>query len=283
MLSAAGVVVALIAVAPAEPPPTECAVVDTIGQCLVSAIDPGRPGRADPGRDDDEPENPGRSPRQDEEVPEEPPARPPAPLAARPFGDGGWAVGGEPDTAAIEELLAEEPAVAAPGAVAVEVLAQRAIEQLEIAPPQLRMSVEGTAFVGVPLWLWIDGGAEATGPVSATATVGAARVTATATLSSVEWLMGPPGALVRCPGPGTPWSGQEGPSPDCSYVYAQRSLPERTGGRGAWTVTATAIWSVTWSGVSGGVPVEGTDTVALSSEAELPVGEVQVLVGGDGQ
>ena len=282
MLSAAGVIVALVAAAPAQPPPTECVVVDTIGQCLVSAIDPGRPGRADPGRDDDEPRDQGRRPRQ-EEAPEEPPAPAPPRLAARPFGDGGWAVGEEPDIAALQELLADDQAAAAPGAVAVEVLAQRAIEELEIDPPALRMSVEGFAVVGVPLWLWIEGGPEATGPVSATATAGAARVTATATLSSVEWSMGPPGALVRCSGPGTPWSGQEGPSPDCGYAYAQRSLAARTGGRGAWTVTATAVWSVSWSGVSGGVPVEGTDTVTLSGEAELPVGEVQVLIGGGGR
>ena len=283
MLRAVGVIVALVASAPAQPPPTECAVVDTIGQCLVSAIDPGRPGRDEPETDDDEPRTPRRNPRPVEAGEAEPPAPPPPRGPAQPFGDGGWVVGDEPDIAGLQGLLADEQAVAAPGAVAVEVLAQRAIEALEIDPPELRMSVEGTAFVGVPLWLWIDGGADATGPVSTTATVGAARVTATARLSSVEWSMGPPGALVRCAGPGTPWAGQEGPSPDCGYAFAQRSLPERTGSRGAWTVTATAVWSVTWSGVSGGVPVEGTDTVALSSEAELPVGEVQVLVGGGGR
>lgn len=281
MLKAVGVIVALLAVAPAQPP-TGCVVVDTIGQCLVSAIDPGRPGRADPEQDDDEPRNPQRSPRQEEADEEEPPRATPR-GGARPFADGGWVVGNEPDIAALQELLTDEQAAAAPGAVAVEVLAQRAIEALEIDPPELRMSVEGTAFVGVPLWLWIDGGAEATGPVSTTAAVGAARVTATATLSSVEWSMGPPGALVRCSGPGTAWAGQEGPSPDCGYAYGQRSLAERTGGRGAWTVTSTAVWNVTWSGVSAGVPVEGTDTVALSSEAELPVGEVQVLIGGGGR
>ncbi|WP_433274006.1 hypothetical protein ACQPZA_24115 [Pseudonocardia xinjiangensis] len=145
------------------------------------------------------------------------------------------------------------------------------------------MSVQNGAFIGVPVWLWIGDGAAYAGPVSATATAGAASVTATGRLAAVEWSMGPPGALIRCSGPGTPWIGQDGPSPDCGYVYEHRSLPERTGGTGRWTITATSVWTVTWSGTTDGSPVDGEQTVRVSSETSLTVGEVQVLVDGDGQ
>ncbi|MBN9098139.1 MAG: hypothetical protein J0I49_08525 [Pseudonocardia sp.] len=160
--------------------------------------------------------------------------------------------------------------------------ARIAINELALHAPVIRMSANGTAFVGVPVWLWIDRGQAFTGPTSATAAVGNAEVRATARLVSVEWSMGPDGARVVCDGPGTPWTGQPGPSPTCGYVYQQRSLPERTDGAGRWPVQATSVWQVDWAGVSGGAPVGGGQTVRVSSQIALPVGEIQVLVSGDG-
>jgi hypothetical protein len=157
-----------------------------------------------------------------------------------------------------------------------------AISELALRAPVIRLSASGTVFVGVPVWLWIDRGQALTGPTSATAAVGNAAVRATARLTSVEWSMGPDGAQVVCEGPGTPWTGQPGPSPTCGYVYTQRSLPERTAGRGRWLVQATGVWQVEWEGVSDGAPVAGAQTVRVSSQIELPVGEIQVLVSGGG-
>ena len=173
---------------------------------------------------------------------------------------------------------------ALPAAVPVDpaVPVRIAISELALQAPVIRMSARGTAFVGVPVWLWIDRGQAFTGPTSATAAVGNAAVRATARLTSVEWSMGPDGARVICSGPGTPWTGQAGPSPTCGYVYAQRSLPQRTAGRGSWLVQATGVWQVEWAGVSGGAPVAGGQTVRVSSQLELPVGEIQVLVSGGG-
>ncbi len=280
MLSGIGVGLVLLAATPgvAQPPP-ECVVEDTLGRCLVIAVDPARPGRSEPERRAEPAEADGADGRDAMDDLNAVP-RPPRPnYLVRPLGDGGWARNDTVVPDAADLLAAAPPAPAAPGVVPVDVLAQRAIEQLDLAPPAPRMSVEGMGFVGVPLWLWIDGGEAATGPVSATATAGAAEVTATARLSAVEWSMGPPGEVVRCSGPGTPWSGQDGSSPDCGYVYARRSLPERTDGSGVWPVTATAEWTVTWSGVSAGVQVDGEDTLLLTTETSLPVGEIQVLVG----
>lgn len=161
-------------------------------------------------------------------------------------------------------------------------LARQAIKQLSLPPPVVHMSVAGRGYVGVPVWLWIDDDAASVGPVSKTAAAGAAAVTATGRLSGVEWSMGPPGANVRCDGPGTRWTGQKGPSPDCGYTYRLRSLPERTAGAGRWPVTATSVWTVTWSGTSNGAPVTGEETLRVSTSTSLAVGEIQVLVAGDG-
>lgn len=199
----------------------------------------------------------------------------------KPFDNSSWAVG-LPANLGILLLNLPGPAPVA-GPVDPAVLARRARSLLTIAPPVMRMSTSGQAYVGLPLWLWIEGGKAATGPVTATATAGAATVTAVGRLTAVEWSMGPPGAVVRCPGPGTRWTGQAGPSPDCGYTYALRSLSERTRGSGRWAVSATGVWTVTWTGINAGVPVNGQDTLRLTSQMSLPVGEVQVLTGGGGR
>jgi hypothetical protein len=278
---------ALIAVLPAvamvfaaDPEPPGCVVVDSIGRCVVEAYDPGRPGGPlDPDRDDESSAEP--RPRRDEPVDDTAAERssPRPRIVAMPLGDG-WAQGEALDADAILNSALVGGQQALDPAVIGQLLAQRAVEQLTLAPPIVRTSATDISFVGVPMWLWIDD--EGTDPVTATATAGAAQVTAVARLSAVEWSMGPPGATVRCTGTGTPWTGQDGPSPDCGYVYELRSLPERTAGTGRWTVTATSVWTVTWSGVSGGVPVDGQQTVRVSADTSLAVGEVQVLVDGGG-
>ena len=83
--------------------------------------------------------------------------------------------------------------------------------------------------------------------------------------------------------PGTPWTGQPGPSPDCGYTYKLRSLPARTGGAGRWPITATTHWQVDWQGTSAGAPVAGQEELALSTSTALPVGELQALVTGGEQ
>jgi hypothetical protein len=160
---------------------------------------------------------------------------------------------------------------------------RRAVEELNLAAPRIALSARGQGFVGVPVWLWLADGRALATPASATAAVGAASVTATARLVSVEWTLGPPGARVVCAGPGTPWTGQQGPSPDCGYTYQLRSLPERTGGTGRWPITATVHWQVDWQGTSAGVPVAGQEALALPASTALTVGELQALVTGGEQ
>lgn len=259
-----------------------CVVVDGAGRCLIEAADPARPGG---------PIGPAIAPR----VPTRPasPARranrvaavvsePLPDLAGLPTPGGGWAV--RPVPIIPGPAPVKQPAV--PAAVpepALSVLLRQAVKQLNLSPPEIRTSAQGSAYVGVPLWLWIDQGQGNIGPVSATAAAGAARVTATARLTATRWRMGPVGAVVECVGTGTPWTGQTGPSPDCGYLYTERSLPSRTGGRGSWTVQVTGIWQVTWAGITGGAPVAGEQELDLTAPQELPVGELQALVTGSGR
>ncbi|WP_214405765.1 hypothetical protein [Pseudonocardia lacus] len=266
---APALLLAVVAVVPQQPP-NRCEVGNGIGQCLVDAIDPGRPGgpRTQPRRSDsDRAGDRGRA--STEPVDAEPP---PPPLIVRGPIPGALGQGTVP-------AIPADPAPPAP-ATDPAVVAQQAIELLDLRGPQIRMSATGTAFIGVPLWLWIDQGPTFTGPLSATAAAGTATVTATGRLLAVEWSLGPPGARVRCAGPGTPWTGEPGPSPDCGYSYEQRSLPERTNGTGRWPVTATSVWQVDWAGTSAGAPVTGTETVRIPTETSLAVGEIQVLVTG---
>ena len=276
---AAALVLVVVPGGSAAADPTECQVVSFSGRCLVAAVDPGRPGGplTKP------------TPRTD------PSSRRPA--ATQPATDPAVRRAREAAERYAETLRAQvlglplPPAAPAPAAAGAQRAAaaaqaarsvQRAVEELDLPAGRIGLSAAGRGFVGAPVWLWLEGGAAVTGPTSATAAVGAASVTATARLASVEWSLGPPGARVVCAGPGTPWAGQPGPSPDCGYVYAQRSLPERTGGTGRWPIAATAHWQVDWQGVSGGVPVAGQQTVELTSRSDLAVGELQALVAGSG-
>lgn len=271
---AAALLAPLVVADTANAEPGGCAVVDGTGQCLVRAADPGRPGG---------PQDPARVAR-----PAAPAGRAAAPEPISPeFLQ--QQIAGKPAIDGLRAGLPQQPAVPngpAPAAVAqarAAGLAQQAVEQLTLRAPSIHTSTPASAFVGVPLWLWIERGAQFTGPVSTTASAGTAQVTATGKLVGVEWSMGPPGASVKCVGPGTPWNGQRGASPDCGYAYTARSLPERTGGTGKWTITATGVWQVNWVGNSDGAPVDGVQTVRVSSQSTLPVGEVQVLVSGGGR
>lgn len=274
----------LLAGAAAPTGPAQCVVVDSIGQCLVSAVDPGRPG-AGATRDRDAPDrssSPGRQPRADRDDAGQPEPPPSPPQEASPIGTG-WKQRSAEDLDRLLTQLEGEQEREPAQTVTPEVLALRALRQLELPAPAVHTSGDDGAIVGVPLWLWVERAEEFAGPVAATATAGTASVTAEARFTGLEWSMGPPGAVVRCDGPGTPWTGQPGPSPDCGYTYGQRSLDRRTDGTGRWPVVVTAVWSVTWIGFSAGAPVTGEQEVRVPTTTSLPVGEVQVLVDGDGQ
>ena len=164
------------------------------------------------------------------------------------------------------------PAPAAPP-VDPRQLAQQAIASMNLRAPQIGMAPppgSTSGLVGLPVWMWVERSGETTGPARATASAGGVTVTAVAEVGQVLWNMGD-GHTVTC-GLGTPYHEGAGSfSPDCGYVYAQASTRHEPDGR--WPITATSTWTITWSG--GGQ--SGTETLELSSPAELFVGELHVL------
>jgi hypothetical protein len=141
----------------------------------------------------------------------------------------------------------------------------------KIAPgigPSPDLNPWNMAAVGYPLWLWADGPTHV-GPISDS--VAGLSVSLDAEVSSLTFRMGD-GHTVTCTGSGHPWTTAVQPgteSPSCGYAYAKPSLPDRI-----YTVAAIANWAVTWTsnGQSGVINVPVVDT------AQLPVGELQVLV-----
>lgn len=99
-------------------------------------------------------------------------------------------------------------------------------------------------------------------------------VTVTARVTSLVWSMGEPGReQVRCDGVGS--TATDPTAAACAFVYTLRSLPERTGGAGQWTVTVTATWSIHWVASSG---QSGDMTRTRTASTTLYVGEYRTVM-----
>jgi len=160
------------------------------------------------------------------------------------------------------------PALPAPG-----VLAQLAVKYLRLPDPVIRSSPAPGALqlTQLPVWLWVAAGTWQ--PQSKTAQVPGESVTATATPVSAAWSMGD-GTTVTCKGPGTPYGGGNpaAASPTCGYTYSQSSAGQPGG---AYQVTVTITWDITWTGPGGaGGALAPLQTVAA---AEFQVAESQAL------
>lgn len=183
-----------------------------------------------------------------------------------------------------EALLGDAPPDAAP--VDPQVLARQALSEMTVPAPSINIGPDfSRVAVNLWTWLWIS----EPDPITATVAAGAVSVTATATLDSVDWSMGEPAtgsaadsgsghAVVRCQGAGVPppatnfdWKAE----PPCGYKYKLRSLPERTGGSGSWTLTATSNWNVEWQASTGET---GTATLSGTATEQVVVGEYRTLL-----
>lgn len=154
------------------------------------------------------------------------------------------------------------------------VVAASARDRLALPAVAVRLSPVGEQLVGLPTWLWID--AAGWRPVSRSASVPGATVTATATPVSVRWTTGD-GATLVCNGPGTPYSptvAPEAPSPDCGHVYRAVS-PE-----GGLAVSATVTWSVSWSGAGEAGVFPGLASTATVRADVVDAPAVNVSPGG---
>lgn len=154
-------------------------------------------------------------------------------------------------------------------------LAEQAADRVPIPAPGLGInpSPESGAVVFVDTWLWVDPAAWR--PVSAQAAAGGLTVTATASPRRVVWDMGN-GDQITCDGPGTPYDPSRSAaeqSTDCSYTYRHSSA--RAEG-GAYTVTATVVWQVTWA-VAGGAGGGDLGAASRSQSVRVPVKEIQAV------
>jgi hypothetical protein len=147
-------------------------------------------------------------------------------------------------------------------------VALQAENSIQLPRPTLRFNPSGSAVVNLATWLWIDAGIWH--PYSVSASVGTVSATAVATPVSVTWTMGD-GGSVSCHGPGTAYNLAEPSSlqaPSCWYTYAISSAgqpaPDGNPNDGAFEVTATVTWSVSWTAVGaaggGALPTLFTST-----------------------
>lgn len=154
-----------------------------------------------------------------------------------------------------------------------EALGRQAVSRLDIPVPMIGSSPGPGArhLVGLPTWLWVD--SSTWQEQTASASVPGLTVTARARPVRVVWSMGD-GSTVDCRSSGTLWRVGMDPraaSPDCGYTY-KTSSASKPGG--AFTVTATMTWSVSWSGGDAGGELDPLSTQASTT---LRVGEAQEL------
>ena len=152
-------------------------------------------------------------------------------------------------------------------------LAKIAVERMELQPVGMGMwpdRIEGFpgrhTLVGWRNWLWVTDPAPNTwGPIVKTASQDGYSVTATASVTRLDWDMGD-GHHKTC-GKGIPHPAnktRDEASPFCGYQYKKR---------GTYTVTATSYWTIVWSGMG----QTGTIKLELSSQLEVNVIEAHVV------
>ncbi|MFI6031394.1 hypothetical protein [Amycolatopsis magusensis] len=273
----AGIVTASLFSVAASSPPGGCQSSGTRGTCWVDATDPGKQGtKAPSGQKAAGPKS--------TSGPQCAPMEMPQPAAGDPL----WA-GRDPGKG---KLVAMVCGIGGPGGgfvgdvrvayvpsggvpvpqVSPAELAQRAIEQMNLSAPDIRLAPPADsphgATIGFPVWMWSGRSEATTGPVTRTASAGAITVTATAKLARITWSMGD-GISVTCTSPGTPFTDARAgePSPDCGHTY------RATAPGGAVTVAATSRWQISWSG--GGQA--DSQVMDLPSSTQLPVREIRTL------
>lgn len=155
-----------------------------------------------------------------------------------------------------------------------EVLARRALASIQLSPVRIETFPEPTSrnpdalmIVGFPVWLWVD--QNEAQELSASASERGFTVTISAALDRIVWDLGDGGAVVTCQGTGVPFIGEQ-LSPEMTPPCGRKEGYEH---QGEFTVTATAHWAVSWSGIgqSGVIPLE------LVSQEMFRVGEYQVV------
>ena len=157
------------------------------------------------------------------------------------------------------------------------VLAQRALDRMQLATPTVHMAPQPPllTYVGLETWLWMDPGQWDT--LSLTVTAGPTSVTVTAEPARATWDL--TAGSTTCTSPGRAWvrgmSSSE--QTDCSYTFDQvsDSQPED-----AFPVTATLTYQVDWVCNGACLTPDGTlgEVDGVPANAAIRVGERQSVV-----
>ena len=171
---------------------------------------------------------------------------------------------------------------ATPASVAPSSLLAQAVRSLVVPAPSIRFDPSAFTVVNIATWLWIDPAHWRS--YTATASAGGVSATAVATPVDVVWQTGDGSGGVVCPGPGVPYRTAVPPSAQrtyCSYTFRRSSAGQVSSdgdaNDGAFPVTATITWSITWtaSGAPGGgvlPPLHTSSSSALRVEQVESVG-----------
>ena len=188
----------------------------------------------------------------------------PSPGDGVPDGQGRWYVGqcGYPPN---EDVVKYRWFASPPGP---QQLADEAVRALRPPAPAIRLNPKPPVpqLVRLPSWVWLD--RSSWGPRTATASVPGMSVTATATPTKVVFTTGD-GTSFTCAGPGTPWKRGMNPaaeSPSCGHIYTRA---------GAFTLSATVTWAITWAG---GGETGTAPALTTTSSLGVRVTESQALV-----
>ncbi|HLX89456.1 MAG TPA: hypothetical protein VKR22_13495, partial [Acidimicrobiales bacterium] len=132
-------------------------------------------------------------------------------------------------------------------------MAAQAASHIRLPVPNIATNPASFSVVDLPTWLWID--PSIWHPYTATATAGGVSATATARPVSVRWDMGDGSAPVTCNGPGIAYEADLPASQQrtgCSHTYLRTSLgqPGPDPDAGAFLVSATITWDVSWTSSS---------------------------------
>lgn len=157
------------------------------------------------------------------------------------------------------------------------VLAQEALERMQLAQPNIHMAPQPPlmTYVGLETWLWMDPGQWA--DIAETASAGNTSVTVVATPVEASWDL--TAGTATCPSAGRPWvkgmSSSE--KTDCSYTFEKVSDFEADG---QFKVTSTLTYQVDW--VCSGACIAGSGTLGqvdgLPGVSAIRVGERQSVV-----
>ena len=135
---------------------------------------------------------------------------------------------------------------------------------IALAPsPNVKIAPARIGLTGLPTFFWVT----PPDPITATAGVRGVSVTATAAPSHYIWSFGD-GAEITTDEPGLPWTKRRSGSIEHTYET-----------KGRYEITATIVWSASWS-LNGGPP-QSLGTFTTSDSAEYPVREVIAFLMAD--